>query len=118
METKQIADSRVGLLITLYDMHTTFYSNVIDGISDKDAHNRLNTKANHVAWITGSLVHERYEMANAAGVELQQTSNELFEGHKGIQDDAVYPSLSEFKSDWNKITPILRKTLLQLSEEE
>jgi hypothetical protein len=91
---------------------------VIEGISDHDAQNRLNTKANHVAWITGSLVHERYEMANAAGVELKQTSNELFQGHKGIQDNKVYPRLSEFKKDWERITPLLRKALFKLSEEE
>ncbi|HKZ37278.1 MAG TPA: hypothetical protein VJ184_06500 [Chryseolinea sp.] len=123
METKQIADSRVGLLITLYDMHTTFYSNVIDGISDKDAHNRLNTKANHVAWIAGSIVHERFELAYAIGVNKKdisenRASSGLFKDHQGIQDNVSYPSLADYRKDWGLITPVLRDQLLSLSDDQ
>lgn len=113
-----INNNSLDVIIVLYDLHTKLFPNVIEGISDKDAQNRLNTRANHVAWITGSLVHERFELANAAGVEMKQRSNELFEGHKGIQDNIVYPSLDEFRKDWDRITPLLRKALLQLNDEE
>ena len=99
-------------------MHTAYFTNVLDGISDKDAHSRLNTKANHIAWLTGSLVHERYELANALGIGLKQTSNELFKDHKGIQDNVKYPSLSEFKEDWETIAPVLRNALVKLSDEQ
>jgi hypothetical protein len=118
METTAIRSVSIDIIIVLYDLHTKLFVNVIEGISDKDAHNRLNTKANHVAWITGSLVHERYELGNAAGIELKQSSDQFFEGHKGIQDNIVYPSLVEFRDDWDRITPVLRKALLQLSDED
>lgn len=117
METTTTCRS-IDVIIVLYDLHTKLFPNVIEGISEKDAHNRLNTKANHVAWLAGSLVHERYELANAAGVDLEQKSNELFEGHKGIQDVVIYPLLAEFKQDWDRITPVLRQALLQLEQEE
>ena len=52
METKTVS-TRIEPLLFLYDTHTDLFPNVIDGISDKDAHNRLNTKANHVAWLAG-----------------------------------------------------------------
>lgn len=94
METKTVS-SRMQSLIVLFDMHTTYFSRVIEGISDEDAHNRLNTKANHVAWLVGSLVQERYELANDLGQEtLQQSANELFKDHQGIKDGVSYPSLS------------------------
>ena len=64
METIQSKDNRVSSLIYLYDMHSGFFTNVLDGISDKDAYNRLDTKANHVAWLAGSLVQQRFEMFN------------------------------------------------------
>jgi hypothetical protein len=118
METTTISCRSIDLLIILYDLHTRLFSNVIEGISDKDAQNRLNTKANHVAWLAGSLVHDRYEMANAAGVEIQQVTNELFKGPRGIRDHIAYPSLTVFKNDWDLITPILRKALLQLNDAE
>ncbi|MDB5199943.1 MAG: hypothetical protein JWO92_1906 [Chitinophagaceae bacterium] len=57
METKTISN-RMFSLVVLYDMHTKYLLNALDGISDQDAHNRLNTKANHVAWLTGSFIQE------------------------------------------------------------
>ena len=79
MEQHTINERTVDTLVFLYDWHTRLFPNVIDGISDKDAQDRLNTKANHVAWIAGSLVHARFEMANVLGVDLKQRSHELFQ---------------------------------------
>ena len=117
METKD-KKTLMPLIMNFYDWHTKLFRNVIADISDKDAQNRLGTKANHVAWLTGSLVHERYQLSKFAGKELKQTSHELFKDHKGIQDNVVYPSLDEFKKDWETITPVLRNALVSLSEEQ
>ncbi|MBC9797830.1 DinB family protein [Sinomicrobium weinanense] len=118
METKTTKTTLMEAFIWLYDNHTKSYPNAIEGISDKDANNRLGTKANHMAWIAGSLVQERFALANAIGITQKQTSNELFQDHKGIQDGITYPSLAEFKSDWEQISPALRNVLTQLGEEQ
>src|SRR3990170_5228766 len=107
MKIKTVS-SRMSSLIVLYDMQTTYFSNVIEGISDKDAHNRLNTKANHIAWLTGSLVEQRYEIANALGSNAKQDAHDLFKNNQGIQDGITYPSLVTFKKDWENIRPVLR----------
>src|SRR4026209_1161626 len=99
MEQTATKDSRMPSLLVLYDMHTDYFGRVTDGISDKDAHNRLNTKANHVAWLTGSLVQERHETAKLLGIDRKQAAHELFKDHKGIQDNITYTSLAEFKKD-------------------
>lgn len=117
MEIKPVSN-RLFALMVLYDMHTTYFGNAIDGISDKDAHQRLNTKANHIAWISGSLVQGRYELANLLGLDLKQTAHELFANFKGIQDHETYPALADFKKDWEKITPILREKLVQVTDEQ
>jgi hypothetical protein len=117
METTT-APNQISSLIVLYDMHTKFFMSALEGISDKDAHNRLNTKANHVAWLTGSLVQERYETAKAIGIDEKQSAYKLFENNKGIQDYVVYPPLSQFKADWEAITPILRDALVNVSDEK
>ncbi|MEO7767080.1 MAG: DinB family protein [Ferruginibacter sp.] len=108
---------RMHSIIVLYDMHTNFFAKAIDGISDEDAHNRLNTKANHVAWLAGSLVHERFELANDLGIQQKHAADELFKNHKGIQDDLKYPPLASFKQDWEKISPLLREVFLNLTDE-
>ena len=118
MEKINVKDSRMSSLIVLYDMHTTYFANAIVDISDKDSHNRLNTKANHIAWLTGSLVEQRYEIAKMLGSDNKQAAHELFKDNKGIQDNITYPSLSEFKKDWESISPVLRNALVNISSEK
>jgi len=118
METQTLNDSRLQALLYLYDLHTNYFGNAIDGISDSDAQKRLDTKANHIAWITGSLVEERFDLARNFGVEGQQSANELFKNYQGIQDGVTYPSLIEFKKDWDKITPLLKDALYEASTEK
>lgn len=111
-------NNSISSLIKLYDLHTALFPNVIEGISDKDAHNRLNTKANHVAWLTNNLVQLRCSLARTAGIKLEPAFDEFLKNFKGIQDGVTYPSLAEYKKDWEKITPVLRNTLTALTEEQ
>jgi hypothetical protein len=117
MKTKTVSN-RMSSLIVLYDMQTRYFSNAIEGISDKDSHNRLNTKANHIAWLTGSLVQQRFELANQLGIGDKQAANEFFKDNKGIQDGITYPPLASFKKDWEKISPVLRDALVNVSDEK
>jgi hypothetical protein len=118
MDKGSVNDQRMFSLIVLYDMHTTFFKNALDGISDEDAHKRLDTKANHVAWLTGSLVQQRYEIANQLGVEGQQGADDLFKDNQGIKDGVTYPSLEQYKKDWDTISPRLRQALCDVTAEK
>ena len=104
--------------VEIYDYHTKMFINALDDISDKDAQNRLGTKANHIAWIAGSLVYQRQFLANAVGIDVKQTSEKLFENNQGIHDNVEYPSLEEYKDDWEKISPLLKDALANMSEEQ
>ncbi len=121
METKTVSN-RMFSLVVLYDIHTKYLSNALEGISDKDAHNRLYTKANHVAWLTGSFIQERFEgvkkFASVSQSDLTQQANELFKDHKGIQEDVTYPPLADFKKDLDNISPLLRDALVNISDEK
>jgi len=116
MEAIKVKEDKMYSLMALYDMHTDYFNRALDGISDTDAHNRLGTKANHVAWLAGSLVEQRYEGARTLGVEQYQTANELFKENKGIQDGVTYPSLEQYKKDWAAISPVLREKMLAVDE--
>lgn len=110
--------SRMHSIVVLFDMHTKFFLQAIDGISDKDAHERKDTKANHIAWIAGSQVSERFDLAGLLGKNLDNTTGELFKNHKGIQDGATYPSLAEYKTEFEKISPVLRESFLNITDEK
>ena len=117
MENKDVHDTRMYSLLVLYEMHTDYLFKALDTITDKDAHNRLGTKANHIAWIAGSLVQERFELARTLGVDRTPKAQELFQDHKGIQEDIQYPSLEIFKDDWKEISPLLKDALHKLEPE-
>jgi len=114
----QTVSSRLSSLLVLYDMHTTFFLSALDGVSDIDAHRRLDTKANHIAWLAGSIVHERFEVAKLLGAHHKQKSYELFKDNKGIQDNIAYPPLDNFIEEWNFISPILKEELANADDEK
>ncbi|MGQ2982230.1 DinB family protein [Flavobacterium sp.] len=117
METPR--DSRMVALVNLYDWQTTFFKNVLDGISDADAHKRLDTPANHIAWLAGSLVGQRYELVNElTGSSHKQQADELFKGNQGIKEGVAYPSLEQYRADWEKVSPIAREALLNATTEK
>jgi len=123
MDINSIKDSRLFSLLVLFDMHSQYFYNVIDGISDKDAQNRLQTKANHIAWIAGSLVYESYTLANLLNKKEQlavvdEGTFSLFKDHNGIQDNAIYPSLKEYRKEWDNVRPVLRHALVQLDAQQ
>lgn len=104
----------------LYDMQTTFFGSALEGISDSDAHSRLDSKANHIAWLAGSLVQQRYELAAYLNksTSCKQGADDLFKDNQGIKDGLSYPSLDQFTKDWKKISPVLRDLLVNASDEQ
>ncbi len=121
METLAISPVQQGMLnaqLAMYDLHTLLFVNVLENMTDKDAHNRLGTKANHPAWLAGSLVQERFVMANILGVDKTQQANDLFKDHAGIKDGVTYPSLDSYREDWSMISPLLRHALANATPEQ
>ena len=116
MKDLQTTDSRMYGLMVLYDMHTEFFKRAIEGISDADANRRLDTKANHMAWIAGSLVQQRFEIAALFGTKLQQKADALFNNYQGIKDGVTYPPLNDFLADWERISPMVREILVGLDK--
>jgi hypothetical protein len=110
--------SAISTLVNMYDWHTKLFINVIDGVADEDTQNRLGTKANHIAWIAGSIVHSRFELGKYLGLDFKQTSDELFKDYKGLQENVTYPPLDEYRNDWKKISGPLKDALANVSEEK
>lgn len=103
-------------LLTLFDLQTGFFGRALDDVSADDLHQRLNTQANHMAWLAGSLVAQRYLMASEIRPDLKQTRADLFDNHKSIQADVRYPSPDEYLADWDRITPYARQALVAIDD--
>ncbi len=114
----QTASTRTSGLLTLFDYQTGFFAKVLEGISATDMHNRLNTQANHPAWLAGSLVAQRFMMTTETGTGQKQTREELFKNNKGIDADATYPTTAEYIQDWERITPEARQALVSIDDQK
>ena len=117
MSIKTVSSRMYGIL-SLLDLQTVFFPKALDGISDKDAHRRLDTVANHVAWLAGSLVQQRFYIAGLLGVNNKAAADELFKDNQGIKDNQEYPSLGIFKKDWDLISPLLKEALSNATDEQ
>lgn len=119
MQTINVKDDRAFALIALYDWQGDFFKSVLDGISDKDTQNRLDTKANHIAWLAGSIVQQRCELAQQLLKDgsLKQQADNLFKDNQGIKEDAQYPPLAQYVKDWEAITPKLREALVSADKD-
>lgn len=115
MATKT-ASTRTEGLLALHDLHTLYFERAIEGVKDEDAYQRLDTKANHMAWLAGSLVAMRYEMVKDTNPGMKQTGAELFAENKGIQDNAQYPTLAQYLADWKSVSPIAREALVKADD--
>jgi hypothetical protein len=69
---------RVATIPALYDMQTTFFTSSLEGISDSDAHLRLDTKANHIAWLAGLLLNTDDEQLDG-NIEMPGMTFPLFD---------------------------------------
>ncbi|MDR6805533.1 hypothetical protein J2Y45_002158 [Dyadobacter sp. BE34] len=112
------ASTRMQGVVSMYNLQTPFFAFVTENISHEDTQKRLDTKANHIGWLAGALVEQRFDLARHLGYEGQQQANEFFKDFKGIQDGVEYPSIASYQEDWNKITPILKDLLSNVSDEE
>ena len=117
MQTQTASNRTIGLL-SLFDYQTKFFPRALEGMSEEDMHNRLNTQANHPAWLAGSLVQQRFRMASETGTGLKQTDEELFKNNKGIQAGVQYPTRDQYLKDWERITPEARNALVIIDDKK
>jgi len=115
---ENVKSTRMQGIIALYDLQTPFFAFVTENIPHEDTQKRLDTKANHIGWLAGALVEQRFDLARQLGYDGHQQANELFKDFKGIQDGVEYPSIASYQQDWDKITPVLKESLSKLSDEE
>lgn len=112
------ASDRTRALITLFDLQTLYFKRALDGIPDQDMYKRLNTEANHMAWLTGSLVQQRFMMSSESKAGIKQTGDDLFKNNKGIQAGVTYPTIAEYLADWEKISPIAREVVVTIDDKK
>ncbi|MBB6498763.1 DinB family protein [Pedobacter cryoconitis] len=110
-------DIHTEKIIESYDVHTSLFSKIIEGIIERDLHHFI-PGSNQIPWLIGSQVQLRYEAASWMGINKKQKAEALFRNNKEVQHDITYPSVTSFNEDWKRISPILRNAILELDDED
>lgn len=109
---------KLEIIIPAYRWHSQQFYNALQDITEEMALQRNDGKTNHVLWMAGNLVNDRYWAGNILGMKDTDPNAELFNAGKAIEDNKIYPSLQSLKEEWHKISPQLYERLLQVSDEE
>lgn len=106
-------------------LHSKLFINVLDGITDAQAEERINNQTNHLKWIAGHLTNIRYNISTMAGVPknfpfadkyVDQTQPPPF--NRKLNETIVYPTIEELKACWKEISPIFTNAITNLTEEQ
>ena|SRR6478672_1312891 len=109
---------KLDIIIPGYRWHTQMFDNMSKDISDQDALKQAEGKTNHLAWMFGNMVNNRYWLANLFGVTDKDPHDELFKEGKALDANASYPGMDELKKNWHSISKKLYDKLLAVSDEE
>lgn len=114
----KIKSNLLRMSIPGYRMHSQLFDNVLAGISETDAKQRIHGRTNHILWMAGNLVNCRYWLANALGFAEKDPHADLFDDAKALNETYAYPSLDALKAEWHKISPRLFDKLGNLTDDE
>lgn len=117
METKPVSDL-LQIAVPLYRMHTQMFNNVLEGIKEEDAKQRINGRTNHIVWMAGNAVNCRYWLAGVLSLDAKDPNEDLFADAKALNESYKYPSLASLKEEWHKISPLVFKKINALTDEE
>ncbi|WP_257670041.1 DinB family protein [Parapedobacter tibetensis] len=113
-----INSDMLKISLQLYRMHTQLFNNAIVDIRADDAKQRLFERTNHIIWMVGNLVNNRFWLANALGVSDKDPFGSLFDEAKALDESYDYPSLEQLKSSWHHISPLLFHKLCDMTTAE
>lgn len=114
---KTQTENSIEILVNIFELQTRLFKNVLAGIKNEDASERINEKVNHIAWLAGHLVSARYMIAGLVGLQEQEPYPDIFGHGKGIQE-VEYPAIEELVKDWQPISEKLLNRLKTISDEE
>lgn len=104
-----------SLLATL-DLNTRLFLNALEGVDDVLATSRPNGSTNHMAFVACHLVEARHYLAGVAGLETKSPFEDLLREAKGIEDVSTFPSVTEIRAAWQRVSEKLHRHFEKMNE--
>ena|SRR5258706_12090866 len=101
----------------ILSLNERLFSNTLAGVTDEQADERISDHNNPIRWIAAHTVSARYNMLLFVGKPTPNPYNHLFENFKAFDKALTYPTLTEIKSEWQKVTGLVKDALKSVSDE-
>nr|WP_314492477.1 DinB family protein [uncultured Chryseobacterium sp.] len=109
---------KLDIIIPAFRGHSQNFLMVLDGISEADALKRVESRTNHIIWMTGNFLDMRYALGNALGLTTEFEYKDFFFQGKALDEHLDYPTLQQLKDSFHKISPLVYQKLLDVSDED
>lgn len=99
-------------------MNARLFTNALDGVTEAQAKHRISDHSNPIEWIAAHAVSSRYTMLFVLGKPAVDPYRELFENFKGYDVTLSYPDLESVRTEWQKVSLLLKEALATATEEQ
>jgi hypothetical protein len=101
----------------IFNLNERLFDNTLAGVTEEQANERVSDHNNPFIWIAAHTVSARYNMLVFLGKPVTNPYNHLFENFKAYDAGLKYPTLREVKTEWQKVTGLLKEALKSATEE-
>jgi hypothetical protein len=101
----------------IFNMNDRLFLSTLQGVTDKQANERITGHVNPIIWIAAHTVWARYNALVFLGAPSANPYNDLFENFKAYNASLPYPSLAEIKDEWKKVSRLLQSAIQNVTEE-
>lgn len=101
----------------IFSLNDRLFVNSLQGITEKQAKERISEHNNPLAWIATHTVWARYNCSMFLGTPAEKNPYAgMFENFKPFDESMNLPSLDEIKTEWQNATALLHKALDNATE--
>lgn len=112
---EKVRARKAELIAKILRMQDRFFLNVIKDFGDH-FDQRPNDVTNHGVWLAGHIVSCRLLIGNLIGLELPNPYPGLFEYGKGIDPEIEYPTLEDFRKNWQEISGQVSEAVFEMED--
>jgi len=112
-------------VIAQLKLNTNLFNNVLKGVDDSLACKQIAGQVNHLTWIAGHLVNNRYFLASQLGIVKEFEYKDTFTDftapppfNRALSASVEYPAISTLSAKWAEISPLLVDAVAGVTEEK
>lgn len=109
---------KLEIIIPAFRGHSQNFLMALDQIAEEDALKRVEGKTNHIIWMAGNFLDMRYAMGNVLGLDEEFEFRDYFFQGKALDENLDYPTLKQLRESFHKISPLVYRKLLEVSDED